>query len=185
MKVEFDATLDDFVDLANRVSERSKALKSSRRKLIGFCAVMCGFVFVISAHGFGSLWADVIVGCIGALISVAVYSALLRIIRPLFKGRFRALYREQYGTDGPIRVEVEITESEILVRQHGIQIVFGWKSVRAIEERGDSIELWRPGGPLIVRGRAFDSMEKRSEFLDLCKKWFNLSRGSSATPSEG
>jgi hypothetical protein len=170
VKVEFDATLDDFVDVQNRVRV------NWRRTAVA--SVLFGVL--IGSICFGTPVERAFEGCINALFYGILLLVSPLIVRPLEKLILRRRfyrYRERIQTGRPVKVEVEITELGVLVRQLGTQRLYDWKRVQSVEERGDSIELWikrwHLHRPLIVRGRAFDSIAHRSEFLDLCKKWSN------------
>ncbi len=173
MKVEFDATLDDFVDVNMRIRKRSHVLRSFNWKVTMVVALTLGFMEFM--RGDGPLWWNALAGCRGAVIAGGVFFALLTVLQPIDKWRIRRFYREQFATDGPIQVEVEISESGVSVRQHGAQITYEWKSIKSVDDRVDSIELWKPGGPVVVRNRAFDSAEMRYEFIGLCRSFTKTS----------
>ncbi len=176
MKVEFDATLDDFVDLNMRVRKRSRALRRSNWKMATVFALLMGFMGF--TQGAGPLLANVLTGCRDAAIAGVAFILLLSALRPWEKWRIRKFYREQLATDGPIKIEVEISDSGVLVKQHGAQITYGWKSINSVEDSGDAIEIWKAGGPIVVRNRAFNSPGTRIEFLELCRNWAFSSKTS-------
>ncbi|NLV39850.1 MAG: hypothetical protein GXY15_01300 [Candidatus Hydrogenedentes bacterium] len=179
MKVAYDATLDDVVDSAIRIRERSKAHQSFIRLLFLFGLFFTAiFGFTVPIIGGGALWGRLAAGGFCALLFTALYLLSGYLLRPLEKKMLRRFFREQLDTEGPIRFEVEIRESEILFWQLGVQSVIAWKRVNAVNEQGNAIELWTPGTLLVIRDRAFGSAEARSEFLDLCKRCFALSRGA-------
>jgi len=173
VKVNFDATLDDFVDVSNRAIARSKTIKSFRfsEKLSSIaCALVCAVVLGLRWQG--SSPHKLLVGVIAALLFLILFWALNYVIwQPLRTRRLRRLCQERLGTEYPVAVEIEVTESDIITRQLGSEYRQAWGSISDIEEQEDCIEIRGRGGLLVVRGRAFHSDEERREFLRLCEKW--------------
>ena len=183
MKVEFDATLDDFVDCTNRVQKRTGILRRFMRLWVVFLAVVAGVLSFV--QGRGSFRDNVIEGCTDAVVVGTLVTIFLIITRPIVRRLNRQLYRRVLGADGPIRIETEIMESGIVMKQQGTQTGYDWENVTAIEDCANSIEIWNRGLLMVVRDRAFGSKEQRDEFLGLCRKWFDAARVSSAKNREG
>lgn len=175
MRVEFNVTIDDFVDISTRLSSRSKVIRTWRWR---------GLVLTFFLTGVGGF--VITPGSTTAKLTVAlVLAAATTIFCVMTYGRshakrLRKLYREQMEINGPVKVEVEATEINITVKQMGTQITYEWSNVRSIEEREDSIDLFmRDGGGIAVRKRGFGSSEEKEEFLKLCKNSVELSKGVS------
>jgi YcxB-like protein len=152
MRVEFDATLDDFVDVTTRCLARSKQIRKWRWEgllIIGLIAWL-----VIYALFPGPFANKMSAGFIGAIVAVCIYSFT---DRSTVSHRLRKLYREQIGTDGPVRVQVELTDKGISTKQQNTQIFYEWANVEAVQETDDSIYFFMRGGTATaVRNRAFE-----------------------------
>jgi hypothetical protein len=169
MKVEFDATLDDCVDATLRMRKRSRALRVSYWKIAGAFALLLGVTGFI--NGTNTFWWNLAWACRDAALCGGLFMILLAASRPWEKSRIRKFYREIYATDGPLRIEVEISDTGLSLTQCGAQVTREWKSITSIEEHGDAIEFWHNGGLTVIRNRAFSSPEQRGKFLALCRKW--------------
>src|SRR5215510_9108971 len=101
MIVQFDATLDDFVDVTMRSLARSKVAQSSRRRVrVIATSVVALFVLILAPVG---LTTRLALALIGALVYVAVLQATYK---SAVEKRMRKLWREHNGTDGPVHIEV-------------------------------------------------------------------------------
>jgi hypothetical protein len=178
VRVEFNVTIDDFVDIAMRLSARSKVIRTWRwqgRVLTFFLTWFVGFVVTSGSTITKLIVALVLAGAI-TILYVTTY-------RRSHAKRLRELYRERLEINGPIKVEVEVTETNIIVKQMGNQTTYEWRNVKSIEEREDSIDVFlRDGGGIAVRKRGFGSNQETEEFLRLCKNSVELSNGMSTQP---
>jgi YcxB-like protein len=173
MIVQFDATLDDFVDVSMRGFARSKFTRTSRiRGLIisTMCVALIPFFMVP-----GGLSARLLAAVIGALAYLAISLATYK--RTVEK-RLRKIYRELNGTDGPVHVEVELNESGVRVSQLSIQYITDWSAIVEIEDDDDAVYFYRRDNTgLAVRNRAFESATSRSEFIQLAKCFMDTAAG--------
>jgi hypothetical protein len=121
-------------------------------------------------------------GFIGAIVAACIYSFT---DRSTVSRRLRKLCREQIGTDGPVRVQVELTDKGISTKQQNTQIIHEWANVETVQETDDSIYFFMRGGTATaVRKRAFESEEIKREFMGLARQYLQLcGQPSSATSS--
>jgi hypothetical protein len=96
------------VDVTTRCLARSKQIRKWRWEgllIIGLIAWL-----VIYALFSGPFANKMSAGFIGAIVAACIYSFT---DRSTVSRRLRKLYREQIGTDGPVRVQVELTDKGI------------------------------------------------------------------------
>jgi hypothetical protein len=175
MRVQFDATLDDFVDVTTRCLARSKQIRKWRwdglltSGLIAWLAIYVLFP--------GPPVKKMLAGFMGAIVAACIYPFTYR---STVNRRLRKLCREHIGTDGPVTVQVELTEKGIWAKQQNTQIIHEWANVEMIQETDDSIDFFmRDGTATVVRKRAFESEEAKREFMDLGRQYLQLYEQSS------
>lgn len=179
MKVQFQFTLDDMVDLAQRAVGRSRVAAALRRERLVGAALGAGALgYAIASGATPSHLAAALAAGIAAAV---LYPALSRTLR---RQRLRQLYRERLGGAGPFSCEVEIAPSGITTTQMGASIKRDWSAISAVEDRGDSIEfVTRGAGTLVVRNRAFESQEAWRAFLDTARGYLAQARQTPPPPA--
>lgn len=181
MRVQFEATIDDLVDLNERASARSQAARSWLRQgafgtaLLG--AIFLGAPVFLVAYAIWGIELAALFGSVLGLISGAV-SWLVYPNR--IRQRYYAYFREQLGNRDSFPFEAELTETGIWTRQMGIQNMFEWASVEEIKITEDAVEFYMYGrGAVSIRKRAFTSTEEEQQFIDEARHYLNASRTSS------
>jgi hypothetical protein len=168
MKVTFQATLDDFVDIAMRSS--SHRLGVNFYVSLAFISIGVGVVIAVPTYLITrSLWATVIM-FIAAPSGIIIYNLGNRedVIR-------RAFAKQGIG---PMFVTVEITGEGIAFQQlagdDSESSFHPWSAYESIEETLDAIYFKRKNGFYsAVRKRGFTSEEEKNEFLNLVNKYRN------------
>jgi len=167
VKIAFDFTVDDMVDVAERAAERSSTVRGigSQTRLVS-SIIAAAIVFLL-------IPGDPVWRLLGAGVAAAVCAWMYPSdYRKLHRKRLRQHFIEQFGGEGPFRCEVELTPQGLAVTQAGAQIVREWKSITAVLDTGDSIEfVARGSGSLVVRNRAFQSQSEHAEFLRLARSY--------------
>src|SRR6185436_14666889 len=108
-----------------------------------------------------------LIAVIGAAIGACIFPFFNRSSQIR---RLREMTREQIGSDGPVTIQVELSEGGISTKQLKTQIFHEWSHVAAIEETDGSIDFFmHDGGATVVRKRAFKSAKEKDEFLELAK----------------
>jgi len=179
MRVEFDATLDDFVDVSMRSLARSKQI----RKWKWNGSLSTGLLTWLAIYAFfpGPSVKKMAAGFIGAIVAACIYPFTYR---STVRRRLHKLCREHIGTDGPVLVQVEISDKGIWTKQQNTQCINDWVNVELIQETDDSIDFFmRNGTATVVRKRAFESEESKKEFVDLARQYLQLCRLPSSTTS--
>ena len=167
MKVAFDFTLDDMVDVAERAANRSatvQGMRSQARYVSSIVAAVFVYLILPGSQAFRLV-------CAGAAAFVCAWM-YPRDHRKLHRKKLRQHFVEQFGGEGPFRCEVELAPEGLIVTQAGARTVRQWSSITAVNDTTDSIEfLARGSGSLVVRNRAFKSQEEHHEFLRLARSY--------------
>ena len=178
MRIQFEATLDDYIDVHECLMARSKVARSWQLQGAAATALLSGLiagiiVFVLSRTVEG--------GMISAIIAAIASAAISGILhRNTVKRRMYKYWREQFGDRTSFPVEMEITESGIRTSQLGTQMIFEWANVEEVKETKDTIQFYmRSGGGVFVRKRAFESTEDEQQFIKYTQRYLNISRTSS------
>jgi len=167
MKVRFDFTLDDMVDVTERATGRSRLIRYWRsQSTVVMCCIAAALAYVSAPAAIGwRLFAAA--AAIG--ITASLYPAGMASAR---RSRLRQFMRERFGSDGPYTCEVEISPAGLQVSQAGTRSIREWRTIVSIEDVTAGIEFTsRPGGTLVVRNRAFASAADRAEFLRAARSY--------------
>jgi hypothetical protein len=165
LKVQFEFSIADLADVARRAGDRSQVIRDWRwQARATWAGLLCLALFFALDGGL----------LVRAIYSILIGIVLLAIYQRLWgsspDGRLLRYYREQMGGDGPFICEVELSPQSVTTRQCGTETTRPWSSVADIVDTPDALEFaWRGGGLLVVRDRAFQSPQQRSEFLSAAR----------------
>jgi hypothetical protein len=167
MKVHFDFTIEDMVDVTERATGRSAVVRSWRwRSTAIACGVTALAVYLLSP---GSEGFRLFAACIAIGLGLTFFPANMDRAR---RSRLRRFLRERLGGEGPFRCEVELKPEGVWVSQAGTQSLREWSSIASIEEGPEAVEIVpRSAGSLVVRNRAFSSPAERAEFVRLARSY--------------
>jgi hypothetical protein len=166
MRVEFNITLDDCVDVELRALARNRVTRLWRWEgsiLAGFLGGAALFLFIPESFG-----VKLAFGALGLIAGVVIF--------PLFYQRnierkLRRYYRDQLGPEDSFPVQVQLCPGGLRVKQRGVESTLDWATVEGIEERHDSVDfLILHGRILAVRKRAFSSADAMGEFVGLAQR---------------
>jgi hypothetical protein len=167
VKVAFDFTLDDMVDVAERAANRSRTvmgMRSQARLVVSVVSAVIVWLILPGAYMFRLVAAAAAAG-----IGWYLYPADQR---KMHRKKLRQFFIEQFGGEGPFRCEVELATEGLIVTQAGARTVREWASISAVLDTTDSIEfVARASGTLVVRNRAFKSQSEHAEFLRLARSY--------------
>lgn len=170
MKVEFDYTIEDMVDVHMRVLKRSRAARAWRWRDLVMTSLFTGaFLFAVIPE---EITARIIVGILGLLLGAVLYPVVNEMT---VKRRLRKWCEEHAGTQRTFTCEVELNQSGIHARQNGTQIIYAWENVTEIKETEDSVDIYsEKGGLVVVRKRAFTSPGEHQRFVELAKQYLKM-----------
>jgi hypothetical protein len=170
MKVEFNYTIEDMVDVQLRLLKSSRAARAWRWRDLVMTSLLTGaFLFAVIPEG---ITGRIIMGSIGLLLGGVLYPILNEIT---VKRRLRNWCEEHVGSDKTFTCEVELTQSGIHTKSNGTQIIYAWENLKDIKETEDSVDIYfEKGGLLAVRNRAFASPDEHRRFIDLTKQYSQI-----------
>lgn len=176
MIVQFDATIDDVVDVSMRALARSKTLRAWNWQGLLTAALLAGLpLFIVVQGGTGK---KIMAGFGAALLAAALY---VMTYKGSVEKRVRKLCLAQLGGDKPFRVEVELTESGVALRQLKTQHIYDWSTIVEIKEVNDAIYFYqRDGSGFAVRSRGFESIGKECEFIQLARRYFEAAQSANS-----
>jgi hypothetical protein len=161
VKVRFEATLDDFIDVALRTWRRQQATLPLWRRDIVVGALLTGALLYMAS---GPPPAQrIFIAVIGLPFGAFAY--------PAFRGftlrrNANRLYREWLGGSATAPVEIEPRAQGLWVAQNGAEMLFPWRDVAGVEDSAQDVEIsLQYEGVIVVRGRSFPDAADRSAFL--------------------
>lgn len=89
-----------------------------------------------------------------------------RLYDSSFNRRLRRVVTEQAGDERTWICEVELRREGVWSRSRGIELLFDWHQLSAIEDRGEAIEFHFRSGFVMVRNRAFAAAVERERFVE-------------------
>jgi hypothetical protein len=172
MRVQFEFTRDDLIDVAKRFSARSKVVRSWKWSGMFYSALFAWLL--VFAFYYPTPMKGTLIGFVAAVGAALLY--------PSFHGRetekrLRKLHQEKLGNENSFVCEVELTQAGFSVSQMNRQIKYDWQAVEEIKDTSDSVDIFtRDGGGVIVRNRAFQSDSDRVRFVELARGFSSQSR---------
>lgn len=162
MKVEFDATFEDFVD----VCRRSQHISWSAYLVLLFVLVVCAGSIAVLLHWFFENWfmtlAAAVAGCVGG--AYAIIELPDKTVRDHLK--------KQMDENTPLATEFEINETGVSTTCLGHTLIQEWTTIDQIEETDDAIYFRnRFGQYCSARKRGFSTPEEVNEFLTLARSF--------------
>jgi hypothetical protein len=168
MRVKFEFTEDELLDVYRRSLKRSPTIGSSQRKDRVWFSIIAGCLgFLLLAMAKGQT-VGLIVGALSGLIAALLHPVIYRRVT---EKRLRKLVREQHDCKEPRFCEVELTPAGVWSRHAKTQIVHEWGSIESIDLTENGIEIITKGGGLMIRNRAFKSDAERQQFLQLANSY--------------
>lgn len=169
MKVSFEATFEDFVDVSMRTVKNSKEYNSAQKNVRIVASIIVGIiVFAIVPSTFlGKL----IFGVFGSFLMLLIYPS---IYQRSFEKRIRNHCRDQMGTNDSFLVEIELNAQGFTCKQLKTQITYDWSAVQDIQGTPDRVDfIIQNGGITTVRAKAFETPDQQEKFIELANKYRN------------
>ena|SRR5215468_2326555 len=171
MKVTFQTTADDFVDIAMRIRTRKVDLNyflNLALTAIGAGALCGGPIYYIAR-----VWQPTVIAFVAAAAGILIYNYGWR------ERYIRDVYTKKKYL--PAFVTVEITDEGISFDQrtgkHRELFFRPWDAIESIQETPDAIYFKRKNGMhSAVRKRGFESDEQAKEFLDQAHQYLDSSK---------
>jgi hypothetical protein len=164
IRVAFDATLDEFVDVHMR--QVRLALGWIPLRLYPMMAGGAGvtvLTVILVYREFGPLSGTEMLLTVALGVLVGGCCGLL-YLRHLAWRVQQALLR-QYGDRFPMRCEIELRPTCLWVRQDGVEMALDWATAEAVNDTPDGVELWFRWGLVVARDRGFATSSHREWFV--------------------
>jgi len=176
MRIQFEYTLDDVVDVQLRALKRSAAARAWRWRDLVLTSLLSGvLLFAIIP---GETTTRIVVGLIGLILGASLYP---KVNESTIKRRLRKLFQENSGPDKVFICEVELRESGLHIRQNNMEIIYKWDDINEVQETNDSVDLHADKGGLlvVVRKRAFKGSSEQEQFIELVTKYLKSAQRAS------
>lgn len=172
MRVQFEFTIDDVLDVQLRALKRSRAARAWRLRDLVITSLLSGVLLFALIPG--ETTSKLIVGLIGLILGALLYPVLNE---STVKRRLRKLCEENAGSDKVFVCEVELNESGVHTKQNGMEIIYAWENVKEIQESKDSVDIYaEKGGFVAVRKRAFNGPAEQQDFIELATKYLKTAQ---------
>lgn len=161
--VEFDATLEERVDVQVRLAAQVPSLRASRRRARTSVGVAAGIAMLLLPFSFRLPLP------LRLLVAAAVGLCGYRAAGPWLQASHRRQARQalrELGTETTVHCEVELHADGVQVRQGGVDMRAPWSELLSVTERGGDVELGFRQSLVVVRRRAFRTGQQLSRFLD-------------------
>lgn len=169
MRVQFEYTIDDVVDVQLRALKRSAAARAWRWREQAVTGLISGVLLFAIVPGETTV--RLIVGAVGLILGVLFYPV---VNENTVKRRLRKLLQENAGSDRVLICEVELRESGVHTRQNSMEIIYRWENIKAVQETKDSVDIFADeGGLVVVRKRAFNGPADQEHFVEIATKYLN------------
>lgn len=172
MRVQFEYTVDDLVDVQLRALKRSAAARAWHWRDLVITSLLSGVLLfaIIPGETIGRL----IVGAIGLILGALLYPI---VNESTVKRRLRKLFQENAAPDKIFTCEVELCESGVHTRQNGVEIIYRWENVKEVQETKDSVDIHADrGGLVVVRKRAFKGSAEQKHFIELATQYLKTTQ---------
>lgn len=175
MRVQFDATFDEYVDVTLRAGRRSKAIRRLRWSTLIFASVCAGLfvgglVYVLIPQFVDFRFAFALEA--GGLVAFAYAMAYPRAQRKLVRKTVRQHMREALGPGDCFPVVVELLPDGLDIKTTFAQIKYSWNQIGSIDATPEVEVSTRQGQlALVVRDRAFASPDEKARFIQLASSF--------------
>ena len=172
-RIVYDATLDDAVDVAMRLSRKSHALQKQVRAMIVGAGILGGVAFAafwiynVRAPGAADY---ALAGIAGVGFGIAFAFLFRYYLGKETVKQQRKILAEQFGGKPATPCEMELRTEGVWVRQMGIEMTFPWTLCTGVRELPGNVEIDFTAGLCVVRDRHFASAEERRRFLDEARR---------------
>lgn len=170
MKIKFESTIDEAVDVQLRLIELSKTAKKWKWEGLLFVPIIfAGFYFCLP----NTIAIKLILSMVSSLLFIVIY---LGSYKKLTRTRIKKLLIENFGTDKPLPCEYEFEEEGLIFRRMGTDLKFQWCKVTKINETEKDLELIiGKTGIAVIPKRIFENEQQKNEWVAFAKEKTKIS----------
>lgn len=173
-RIVYDTTVDDAVDVAWRLSNRSPAFRKQIRLTIVSAGVACGLMFLVfwTFSASNRTQSKLIIIVAGSVAFAVICAALFRrqFSKDIFK-QHRKVIADQFGGNPTIPSELELRSDAVWVRQAGMEMRFPWDVCTGVADNAGDVEINFRHGICVVPNRHFASPADREAFLETARRF--------------
>jgi hypothetical protein len=167
LKVDFDYTLDEAVDVQLHTVRQTREGASWRRReqwrfVCGVVLASMAVIFLSSSERSPATF--VAMFAISVVIGLALVVPFGHFYDHRARARIRRLLVERFG-DGPYHCSIEIRPAGLWSAQQGVESQFPWSQATKTEDTPEGVDVVFKGGRVLARSRGFASAEHRSMFV--------------------
>jgi hypothetical protein len=172
-RIEFDASLDDCVDVNMRMVKATATYRQSRSSYRWlFAVVVAGTLAVAILRGaevpsYFKIGVAALVAVAGGFVSGIIGA---RFYDWYVAGHYRRMLCEMFGSANALRCEFEVREDTLWSRTVHSEVSFPWSRLTRVHDLPGEIELWFSPGLAVIRDRAFKTRQQREAFLESIRK---------------
>jgi len=173
VRLTYNATVDDAVDVAWRMSNRSPAFRKQIRlnilaaSIVGAIVVFVFFAFVESNRTPSTLTNILVISIASGLLSGWLFRR--QFAKDILK-QHRKIVVDQLGGKAALPTEMELRPDSVWVRQAGMEMMFPWNVCTSVVDNPGDIEINFTHGICVVRDRDFASAADRQAFLEIARR---------------
>jgi hypothetical protein len=167
MRVQFDTTLEELVDVQMRLAGQTKAFRRSRLRsqiLVGAATGVAVLMGPLSKDDVATT-AIAIMGVVAPVVAVASGYGYGRYHTWYIRRNYWKMLREMLHDAQRIPVEMELRPEGLSCRSPTGDISLPWSRLKRVNDGEGEVELWFDPGLAVVRDRAFASPEERRRFI--------------------
>ena len=172
-RLAYDASIDDAVETAWRLANRTAAFQKQVRQYVLVVSVGLGLVLSATWAYFGSARtvSQLALALLAGVLAGVLFGPLFRReLAKQFLKQHRKVVSEQFGHKPTIPSELELRTDALWVRQAGMEMLFPWSGCTGVRDNPNDIEIGFLPGICVVRNRHFASPVERHTFLDTAKR---------------
>jgi hypothetical protein len=172
IRVEFDSTLDELVDVNIRLAEHTVAFRRQRIWSQVFMGGALAVAMIVTVFLRAPLRLVTGVAVVGAAVAFGVLLGFLygHFYDGYVRRHYRRMLKEMSRGAETIRCEFELRPDVLWCKTTAAEMSFSRSRLTRINDTEDSVELWFDPGLAVVRNRAFLRPDDRREFIDAVTK---------------
>jgi hypothetical protein len=180
MRISFDASVDEHVDVQILLLRRSKTGRSLRRRSAILSGAPVGIVLFVGTLFSRSRPSSVfVVGSALFATAVALFWGLayLLIYDLFLRRRLRRFVTEHVGNSEVVRCDMELRPEGVWTRQNGVELLLPWDDAIGVTDTSAGVQVDFRSGIALARNRGFTTEDERRRFSETARTSMALASG--------